>query len=490
MAKLADAPSIKIAFKQKFYAITSDSRKVDVGSLFLAYPGEKMDGRDYIAQAISKGAAGVMFEGSNFVWNETWKLPHLAVTDLRHLAGNVADEFYGHPSQKLWTVGITGTNGKTSVSQWIAQVFNLLNLKTAVIGTLGNGLLGKSDKNELTPTINTTPDAVLLHGMLADYLDQAADAVVMEVSSHALDQGRVNGVHFDVAVFTNLTRDHLDYHGDMASYAATKKKLFAWDSLSFAIVNIDDDFGRDLAVELKANGKSVLTYGIGAGDVNAKSLQLENGSITMQVTTPIGNARVVAPVIGRFNAYNLLAVLATLIVSKVSLTSAVQAINQIHSVPGRMQVLGGNTLPLVVVDYAHTPDALEKVLTSLKEQTLKKLICIFGCGGNRDVGKRNLMGRVATEIADAVIVTSDNPRDEDPEDIIKQTVQNITRQFIIETDRAKAIAIGVLSAKAGDVVLIAGKGHENYQEISGVKHHFSDVEQAEMVLKLYEESML
>lgn len=474
----------------KFYAMTADSRTVDVGSLFLAYPGDKLDGRDYIAHAISNGAAGVMFEDNDFTWNDTWNVPHLAVADLRHQAGNVADEFYGHPSQKLWTVGVTGTNGKTSVTQWIAQVFNALNRKTAVIGTLGNGFLLEGDMHDLSPAVNTTPDAILLHGMLADYLEHDAEAVAMEVSSHGLDQGRVGGVHFDIAVFTNLSRDHLDYHGDMASYGAAKKKLFAWESLSCAVINIDDDFGRELSTELKASGKNVLTYGIGAGDINAKTCQLQNGSITMRVATNQGEATVSAKVIGRFNAYNLLAVLATLLASKVNLADAVKVIGQIKSVPGRMQILGGDKLPLVVVDYAHTPDALEKVLTTLKEQSPNKLICVFGCGGNRDAGKRSVMGKIATEIADAVIVTSDNPRDENPDEIIKQIVQDITSHYIIETDRASAIAIGVLSAKAGDVVLIAGKGHEDYQEISGVKHHFSDLEQVEMALALYEEGLL
>ncbi len=480
-----------IAFKDlvtaPFYSMTADSRKVDVGSLFLAYKGEKSDGRDFIAQAIQNGAAGVMFDDSEFSWeeraNENWHVPRIAVSNLRHHAGEVADEFYGHPSQKLWTVGVTGTNGKTSVSQWIAQAFNALKRKTAVIGTLGNGFI-----SSLSATNNTTPDAILLHGMLADFLEQQAEAVAMEVSSHGLDQGRVSGVHFDIAVFTNLSRDHLDYHGDMVSYGAAKKKLFTWDSLSCAVINIDDDFGRELAAELKTLGKTVITYGIGSGDVNAKALQLEHGSITMQVITPQGDASLSAKVIGRFNAYNLLAVLATLLASNVSLNDAVTAISQIHAVPGRMQVLGGDSLPLVVIDYAHTPDALEKALITLKEQTQGKLVCIFGCGGNRDAGKRNVMGKIATEIADAVIITSDNPRDENPEAIIRQIVQGITKHYIIETDRASAIAIAVLSAKAGDVVLIAGKGHEDYQEISGVKQHFSDIEQAQMVLKLYEES--
>lgn len=485
MAKVTSlSSSLTTLFDMKFYAMTADSRQVDVGSLFLAYPGDKVDGRDYIAEAINNGAAAVMYEATHFEWNENWNVPHVAIDDLRHQAGVVADEFYGHPSQKLWTIGVTGTNGKTSISQWLAQAFNALNRKTAVIGTLGNGFI-----SELSPAVNTTPDAILLHRMLADYLEQNTEVVAMEVSSHGLDQGRVAGVHFDVAVLTNLTRDHLDYHGDMATYAQAKKKLFVVDGLSVAVINVDDTFGRELAAELKASGQHVVTYGIEATDevcdVRARELKLNNAGITMQVTTPMGEVTVTAPVIGRFNAYNLLAVLATLLRSNVSLTDAVQAISQIRAVPGRMQTLGGNALPLVVVDYAHTPDALEKVLTTLKEQATNKLICVFGCGGNRDAGKRNVMGKIATEIADAVIVTSDNPRDENAEEIIKQIVQDITRPYIVEADRESAIAIGILSAKAGDVVLIAGKGHEDYQEISGVKHHFSDVEQAAMALKLY-----
>ena len=481
--------SLATLFDMKFYAITADSRQVDVGSLFLAYHGDKLDGRDYIAEAINNGAAAVMYETTNFEWNENWNVPHVAIDDLRHQAGVVADEFYGHPSQKLWMIGVTGTNGKTSVSQWLAQAFKALNRKTAVIGTLGNGFI-----SELSPAVNTTPDAILLHRMLADYLEKNAEVVAMEVSSHGLDQGRVAGVHFDVAVLTNLTRDHLDYHGDMATYAEAKKKLFAAEGLSASVINVDDAFGRELAAELKVSGQHVVTYGIEATDklcdVRARELKLNNDSVTMQVSTPMGDVTVTAPVIGRFNAYNLLAVLATLLRSNVSLTDAAQAISQIRAVPGRMQTLGGNALPLVVVDYAHTPDALEKVLTTLKEQTANKLICVFGCGGNRDAGKRNVMGKIATEIADAVIVTSDNPRDESAEEIIKQIVHGITRHYIIEADRESAIAIGILSAKAGDVVLIAGKGHEDYQEISGVKHHFSDVEQAAMALKLYKENFV
>ncbi len=481
-------------FDMKFYAMTADSRQVDVGSLFLAYPGNQVDGRDYIKHAINNGAAAVLYEAANFKWDERWdknaNVPHVALNNLRHQVGALADEFYGHPSQKLWTIGVTGTNGKTSVSQWLAQAFNVLKRKTAVIGTIGNGFV-----NALTPASNTTPDAIYLHGMLADYLEQHAEVVAMEVSSHGLDQGRVTGVHFNVAVLTNLTHDHLDYHGDMAAYAAAKKKLFLFDSLSAAIINVDDGFGVELAAELKASGKHVITYGINAGDVRATELQLNTSNITMQVTTPMGDASLSVPVIGRFNAYNLLAVLATLLASRVTLLDAVQAMSQITAVAGRMQTLGGKALPLVVVDYAHTPDALEKVLTTLKEQLATqqvpgKLICVFGCGGNRDATKRNVMGNIAIQIADAVIVTSDNPRDENMEEIIAQIVQGITQHYMVESNREHAIAIGVLSAKAGDVVLIAGKGHEDYQEIKGVKQYFSDVEQAMLALKIHEENFV
>lgn len=459
-------------------SITADSRQVQPGSLFLAYPGEKSDGRAYIAQAVAQGAAAVLWEQQDYHWDERWQLPNLPVSGLRAASGVIADSYYGQPSKALWMIGVTGTNGKTSCSQWLAQSLSKLGRKAAVIGTLGNGFPGA-----LSAAINTTPDPILLHGMLADYLAQGAAAAVMEVSSHGLDQGRVNGVHFDVAVFTNLSRDHLDYHGDMASYGAAKRKLFDWPGLSHAVINADDPFGREMAVQLAASGRQVLTYGLDDGDVRGSDLVFSDRGIVMQIHSPYGTAKLQAGVVGRFNAYNLLAVLSTLLVSGVPLPLAVETMAHIRSVPGRMQQVGGGDRPLVVVDYAHTPDALEKVLQALRAQTQGKLICVFGCGGDRDAGKRPLMGQVAGKLADEVLVTSDNPRSEDPEAIIKAIVADMTGNYHIEPDRAVAISRAIASAKAGDIVLLAGKGHEDYQEIAGVRYPFSDLQVAERALQ-------
>ena len=473
--------SLKTAVK----AITADSRKVQEGSLFLAYVGEKVDGRQYIDDAIKNGASAVLWDAEGFDWHADWEIENIAIKQLRQQASHIASQFYNNPSKKMWMIGVTGTNGKTSITQWLSQCFNYLNRKTAVIGTLGNGLPSSIEK-----TNNTTPDPILLQSMLADYASQNTAVVAMEVSSHGLHQGRVNGVHFDVAVLSNLTRDHLDYHGTFEEYAAAKHRLFDANDLRFAVLNVDDDFGQALAEELADSNTVVVTYGIARGEIRASDIRFENGYFTFLAITPRGNAAVKANLIGRFNVFNVLAVLATLLASQVSLIDAVAAIAQIKAAPGRMQTMGGGKLPLVVIDYAHTPDALEKVLTTLKAQARSKLICVFGCGGNRDVGKRPLMGKIASEIADAVVVTSDNPREENPDDIIQQIVASILGNFAIEEDRAKAISIAILAAKAGDIVLIAGKGHEDYQEISGFKLPFSDVEQAQLVLKKYEERLL
>ncbi len=473
--------------------ITTDSRKVQQGSLFLAYPGDAKDGRTYIADAIKNGANAVLWDSQGFKWNPEWNVENQPIKQLRLQAGKIASQFYNNPSPKLWMIGVTGTNGKTSITQWLSQCFNYLQRKTAVIGTLGNGL-----PNQLSETTNTTPDAVLLQSMLADYVQQQVEVVAMEVSSHGLHQGRLRGVNFDVAVLSNLTRDHLDYHLTFEAYAAAKRSLFEHENLKYAVLNCDDAFGQVLEKDLKAAGKAVLTYGITQGDVQAVDVKFENTHFTFNATTSFANAPprsapVKVNLVGKFNVYNVLAVLATLLASKVSLADAVDAILHIEPAKGRMQMLGGGGLPLVVVDYAHTPDALEKVLETLKMQASSKLICVFGCGGNRDTGKRPLMGKVASNLADAVVVTSDNPRDEAPDSIIDDILKGVHGNFhsnlIVELDRAKAISIGILSAKPNDIVLIAGKGHEEYQEIKGNKHYYSDIEQAKDVLKIYAETV-
>ena len=474
----------KYVIQKSVKGITSDSRKVQPGSLFLAYPGDATDGRAYIDDAIKNGAVAILWESDSFSWKPSWKVENAPIVNLRQQAGRIADQFYKKPSQKLWTIGVTGTNGKTSITQWLSQCFNDLARKTAVIGTLGNGL-----PNALTETQNTTPDAIALQAMLADFVKEKAEIVAMEVSSHGLDQGRVNGVHFDVAVLSNLTRDHMDYHGSIEKYAAAKRRLFHVSDLKLAVLNVDDAFGKEIAQELIKLGVATMTYGIGAGDVRASKVRFNHTGFEFLVTTPYGQAPIKANLLGQFNVYNVLAVLATLLVSKVSLADAVEAISHIESVAGRMQQLGGGDVPLVVVDYAHTPDALENVLKTLRHQiqiqTNAKLICVFGCGGNRDAGKRLLMGGVASNYADAVVLTSDNPRKENPLQIIQDVLEGMHGKYAVEEDRAKAIAIAIANAKPGDTVLIAGKGHETYQDIAGEKQHFSDLEHAQKALKRY-----
>lgn len=460
-------------------SMTSDSRRVRANALFVAYSGEKQDGRQYIPQAIAAGASGVLYEAANFVWDASWHVPHVAVSQLKQQVGVIADQFYGQPSQSLWMVGVTGTNGKTSCSQWIAQAMQTLGRKTAVVGTLGNGF-----PNALSHTINTTPDPIQLHGMLSEYCQAGAGGVAMEVSSHGLDQGRVNGVAFDVAVLTNLTRDHLDYHGDMESYAAAKRKLFDWQTLHAAVLNADDAFGQTVLDDLQARGQRVLTYGIHRGDVQAYDVQCTSTGLSMIAKTPQGERALQVGVLGQFNVYNVLAVLATLLESNVLLDDAIAAVSQLKPVAGRMQTCGGqHGQPLVVIDYAHTPDALENVLSTLKAQAKGQVICVFGCGGNRDQGKRPLMGEVASRLADVTIITTDNPRDETPETIAEAIAQGVKANYEMILDRAVAIQRAIQLANGNDIVLIAGKGHEDYQEVRGVKLPFSDMAVAMQALE-------
>ncbi|MBK8569601.1 MAG: UDP-N-acetylmuramoyl-L-alanyl-D-glutamate--2,6-diaminopimelate ligase [Nitrosomonadales bacterium] len=496
-------PGLITSLGIKITRLVTDSRAVAPGDTFIAYPGSKTDGRQFIKQAIANGANAVIWEAHGFSWNEAWQLPNLAVADLRHHAGEIADHVYGSPSQKLWAVGITGTNGKTSCCHWIAQSFCALGKKTALIGTLGNGF-----HPALQPTLNTTPDAIRLHELLADYLAQGAQAVAMEVSSHALEQGRVNGVQFDVALLTNLSRDHLDYHGDMHSYAAAKRRLFDWQQLKYVVLNLDDAFGAEIAEQLQDKGVEVVGYGLndaalalaerlGLRMVYGGALRIDTHGFSLQIHSSWGGGELHNTLIGRFNVANLLGVMAVLLVSGVTLSNALHELSHISAVPGRMQTFSENGRPTVVVDYAHTPDALEKVLQAVREVVGRepvgthdsKIICVFGCGGDRDRGKRPMMGAIAAKLADVSIITSDNPRSEAPLDIIAAIVSGITSgkretkgTYQIIEDRASAIAQAVLSAHATDIVLIAGKGHESYQEIRGVKYPFSDAEVAQRAL--------
>ena len=458
--------------------LRADSREVKRGDTFVAYPGESRDGRQYIAQAIAAGAASVLWEQRGFKWNAAWKVANRAVPDLRARAGLIASHVYAHPSRRLRMIGVTGTNGKTTCSQWIARALNDCGTRTAIVGTLGHGLRGK-----LRPLANTTPDALWLQAQLADYLKRGAAAVGMEVSSIGLEQGRIAGVEFDIALLTNLTRDHLDYHRTMARYKQAKAKLFACDSLSHALLNLDDNFGFELAGRIKRRGLQVIGYGFGRSTQAVRRLPRLSGTnlvcgaegVRFDVATPWGDARVASPVLGRHNASNLLATLAVLLACDVKLKNAVAALGRLGAVAGRMQRLGGGSRPLAVIDYAHSPDALENVLRALRDLTDGELWCVFGCGGDRDRGKRPLMGAAASRLADRVIVTSDNPRFENPRAIINDVRRGVRGNCMVDPDRRKAILSAIRHARRGDVVLIAGKGHEPYQEIRGVRRPFSDL---------------
>ena len=468
--------------------LAADSRGLAARETFVAYPGARSDGRAFIAGAIARGASAVLWERAGFRWNAKWRVPNLPVDDLRGLAGHLAHEVYGRPSERLWTMGVTGTNGKTSCSHWIAQACSASGARTALIGTLGTGFPGKLDAG-----VNTTPDPILLHRSLAKLLSEGAQGVAMEVTSIGLDQGRVNGVAFGAALFTNLSRDHLDYHGDMESYARAKQKLFETPELKHAVLNLDDvqgvNLARSLAGRVNRAGYSCFP-GVAARAgldyyAEAHAIEVFPLGLRFELRSSWGRARIESALLGRFNVSNLLGVLATMLVSGVPFERATAAIARLGPVTGRMQRLGGGDKPLVVVDYAHTPDALEKTLVALKDVARAgggRLVAVFGCGGDRDRGKRPLMGAVASRHADAVLVTSDNPRSEDPAGIIAEIEAGVTVAHEAIEDRREAIATAIAGAKPADVVLLAGKGHEPYQEIAGQRLPFSDALEAERAL--------
>ncbi|MEQ1515179.1 MAG: UDP-N-acetylmuramoyl-L-alanyl-D-glutamate--2,6-diaminopimelate ligase [Usitatibacteraceae bacterium] len=471
---------------------TANSREAKRGAAFLAYRGAARDGRDFIADAVTRGVSAVLYDPEGFAWNNDWKVPCLAVPNLKRHASQVAGNIYGHPSDALWMTGVTGTNGKTSVAQWVALGLERAGKKSAVLGTIGNGMVG-----HLAPADTTTPDAVALQRQLRDYLKQGAVACAMEVSSHGLDQGRVADIKYDVAVYTNLTRDHLDYHGTMAEYGEAKAKLFEQRGLKHAIINADDPFGQQLVARLGArqgNGLNLIrtsTRQAGPGghsaDLFAEQLSVSAAGLAFEIAGKFGRANVESDILGAFNVSNLLLVIGTLLVSGVSLEDAAAIACELPPVPGRMQTVRSSdrNKPLVVVDYAHTPDALEKALSTLAAVVPEngRLISVFGCGGDRDRGKRPQMGTISARYADLSIVTSDNPRTENAQRIIEDIESGMKgAKFRSIPDRHQAIFEALNDAKAGDIVMIAGKGHEDYQVIGDVKHHFSDVEVAQEAL--------
>jgi UDP-N-acetylmuramoyl-L-alanyl-D-glutamate--2,6-diaminopimelate ligase len=454
-----------------------DSRSLKSGDAFIALKGAATHGLTFASNAQGFGVSAILFEppapkDSSIASNA------IAVDGLQNKLGALANRFFAAPSENLDMFGVTGTNGKTSTVQLIAQAISLIGKKAGTIGTLGTGLYGELIEGE-----RTTPDVVSVHAALSAMRDKGASAVAMEVSSHALEQGRVDAVAFDVAVFTNLTRDHLDYHGSMEAYAAAKAKLFAWPTLKAAVINCDDVFGAEL---FRSNANAIHKIGFSsrentAANLWAKNISLSASGISFELQYAGEVKRVQSPLLGRFNVDNLLAVAGSLLAMQWTLEKIADVLPKLSPVDGRMSRVGGeNGLPLVVVDYAHTPDALQQALENLRLHTGNKLICVFGCGGDRDQGKRPLMGAIAERTADLVIVTDDNPRSENGDTIVDQIKAGFTKVEAIKIvrDRSKAIADAIAYAGADDVVLIAGKGHEAYQEVNGVKTPFDDVTQA------------
>lgn len=462
-----------IASELSIGGLVQDSRELRAGDAFVAIEGFGQHGLAFAQQACDAGAAAVLFEPP-----APADLPAPAnavpVPNLRARLGEIADLFHGRVTERMSVVGVTGTNGKTSTVQLLAQAWSLQGTCAGTIGTLGAGLYGN-----VQPTGFTTPLVLKLHALLAQLHDDGAQAVAMEVSSHALDQGRVDGVHFDVAVFTNLTRDHLDYHGDMAAYGAAKARLFAWPGLSAAAINLDDAFGRELFAALPDGVRGIGLSSRGAADatLSADAIVLDAAGIAFELVLGDERARVSSRLLGRFNVDNLLAVAGALVALGQPLVQVAATLAQLQPIHGRMNRLGGaGAQPLVVVDYAHTPDALEQALASLRAHTRGALWCVFGCGGERDRGKRPQMAAIAERLADRVLVTDDNPRREAGDAIVADILEGLADRtcVTVERDRAVAIATAIAQAGAGDVVLIAGKGHEPYQEIDGVQHPFDD----------------
>lgn len=492
-ARVADALAWLRANARPGARLSGDTRRLEAGDVFFAYVlgNQRLstDARPHIAQALAQGAGAVLVEARGFAWTHGETVPHLAIEELHELAGPIAAGWYGNEARDLAVTGITGTNGKTSCSQWLARVLQGAGTPCATIGTLGTGF-----PDALTVTGFTTPDAVQLQGSLAQLHEAGARAIAMEVSSHGLEQGRVAGTRFDVAVLTNLTQDHLDYHGTMAEYEAAKAALFQWEGLRCAVINRDDAFGRRLLARTMSAAQ-VIEYGIegdaapaGAGHwLRATGVRATATGTVFQVDGSFGQAEVATPLIGDFNVSNLLAVLGAALANGVAWDAALAGLRALRPVDGRMELFGGHDGPLAVVDYAHTPDALDKTLVALRPVAAARqgrLWCVFGCGGDRDAGKRPLMGAVAERLADEVILTSDNPRSEDPQailDAIADGMADRARARQIE-DRAAAILYAIKHAGAADVVLVAGKGHEATQESHGRKRPFSDREHVRLTL--------
>ncbi|HAT1876145.1 TPA: UDP-N-acetylmuramoyl-L-alanyl-D-glutamate--2,6-diaminopimelate ligase [Legionella pneumophila] len=453
--------------------IKNDSRLVKEGDLFAAYPGAASDGRLYIEKALASGAVAVVYEPNNLPQGITLPtaIPCIAIPQLAEKLGEIAKRFFNNPSQFLGLTGVTGTNGKTTIAYQLAQAHDLLGQHSAYIGTIGQGRV-----DALKPLENTTPDALCLQRLMHQYKEGGIKQVCMEVSSHALSQHRVDSLEFSQAIFTNLTLDHLDYHQTMQAYGAAKSRLFERAELQWAIINQDDDFQNLMSNVLKTHVKKV-TYGMHQNcDVKAIQWNMDITGTEIEVKSPWGHHLLKIKALGKFNIYNSLAVYSSLLASGYNPEKVVQIMAELKAAPGRMEIVAQS--PYVLVDYAHTPDALENVLITLKQIKKGRLWVVFGCGGDRDKTKRPIMGKAASMYADNIVITSDNPRSEDPEIILNEIACGIPASAPVSklVNREEAIAYALRKAEHNDIILIAGKGHESYQQIGNTKHVFSDQE--------------
>ncbi len=467
-------PGLELDTDIQITGITDDSRKARRGDLFLAVPGSRVDGRDYVVEVAGKSVAAIVCDPP-FKECVVSGVPIFTVDNLAPLRGEIASEFYDRPSAAMTVVAVTGTNGKTSCSQYIAAAMNRLGRLCGIVGTMGSGF----ESNLQNPGL-TTPDAITLQKIIAEFRDESADAVSLEASSHGLDQGRLNGLQVNVAVFTNITRDHLDYHGSFSAYKKAKQKLFELEHLEAAVINLDDSFSTELEMTVCSSVR-VLTYSLKNSDASlwCKSLEFNMQGFNARVSTPWGEVPVSSSLLGDFNVSNLLVVIAVLGLKGFGVKEISSAVSSLSNIKGRMDVLYPEDSATVVIDYAHTPDALEKALNAVRLHGQGEVWCLMGCGGNRDKGKRSEMGELVTRLADHAVITDDNPRDEKPMEIIEDILKGVHpgAHAIVKQDRRKAIAYALKHARAGDVVLIAGKGHEEYQEVAGKKLDYSDYDE-------------
>jgi len=498
LQQLLPQMALAAAAKVDVSGLCLDSRKLIAGDVFFALVGEKIDGRQFVAAAVEAGAAAILVEAGKEWQAIQWRdaVPVIAVENLAQQMSEIAGRFYQHPSKQCRLIGVTGTNGKTTCSLLNSQLAALLQKRAGVVGTLGFGLLDTTLIAPLSQQISslqstglTTPDAISVQKILAELIDQKAATVAIEVSSHSLILSRVAALQFDTAIFTNLTQDHLDFHGDLVSYGKAKERLLAMPQLRNVIVNSDDAWAKSLLQKIPEGTKAIcFSLQDNTADIYLSNIVLTASGAQAKLHSHWGEAELTSPFIGKFNLSNLLAVIASFCVAGFPLQEVLDLVSQLQAAPGRMQtvVLDASQQDIhVIVDYAHTPDAMETTLQSIREHSQGRVWTVFGCGGDRDKTKRPLMGRVAEKYSDYVIVTNDNPRSEDPAAIAADIIRGLRNPngCLVIADRAKAIDFAVQQAKADDLIVIAGKGHEDYQIFAEQTVPFSDILQSRLALQ-------